>query len=105
MPATDAATPDWPRAHGKPLFQGLIKQTPSDFEVTEVLGFTPSGDGEHDFLWIEKTGANTAWVARGLARHAGVSPGDVGYAGMKDRQAVTRQWFSVRRPTSRGPAG
>ncbi len=102
MPATDASIPDWPRAHGKPLFQGLIKQTPSDFEVTEALGFTPSGDGEHDFLWIEKTGANTAWVARGLARHAGVSPGDVGYAGMKDRQAVTRQWFSVRRPTGEG---
>jgi tRNA pseudouridine13 synthase len=102
MPATDASIPDWPRAHGKLLFQGLIKQTPSDFEVAETLGFAPSGDGEHDFLWIEKTGANTAWVARGLARHAGVSPGDVGYAGMKDRQAVTRQWFSVRRPTGEG---
>jgi tRNA pseudouridine13 synthase len=102
MRATEASIPDWPRAHGKPLFQGLIKQTPSDFEVTEQLGFSPSGDGEHDFLWLEKTGANTAWVARGLARHAGVPPGDVGYAGMKDRQAVTRQWFSVRRPTGEG---
>lgn len=67
-----------------------------------MLGFAPSGDGEHDFLQVSKTGANTNWVARGLARHAGVSTGDVGYAGQKDRQAVTQQWFSVRRPTVQG---
>jgi tRNA pseudouridine13 synthase len=67
-----------------------------------VLGFTPSGDGEHDFLWIEKSGANTVWVARSLARFAGVADRDVGYAGLKDRHALTRQWISVRRPSGTG---
>jgi len=59
------------------------------------LGF--SGDGEHDYLKIEKSGANTDWVARCLAQHAGVRRVDVGYAGLKDRYAITTQWFSVRR--------
>ena len=61
-----------------------------------MLGFAPCGTGEHTFLYIEKCGANTDWVARGLARHAGVQPLDVGYSGRKDRHALTRQWFSVR---------
>jgi tRNA pseudouridine13 synthase len=102
MPATDNTLPDWQRAFGSPVFQGLIKQTPSDFQVTEVLGFSPSGEGEHDFLWVEKSGANTVWVARGLAKHANVADRDVGYAGLKDRHAKTRQWFSVRRPAGGG---
>jgi tRNA pseudouridine13 synthase len=102
MPSTNIALPHWQRAHGKSLFQGLIKQSNSDFDVTETLGFKCSGDGEHDFLWVEKDGANTAWVARLLAKHAGVAERDAGYAGLKDRHAVTRQWFSVRRPTGTG---
>ena len=74
-----------------------IRTTPQDFQVTEELGFEFTGDGEHDYLWIEKTGANTEWVARQLARFADVPAKDVGYAGLKDRHAVTRQWFSVPR--------
>ncbi len=89
--------PAWARAHGEPLFAAQIKARPEEFVVHEVLGFDPSGDGEHDYLWIEKTGANTEWVARQLARHAEVPARDVGYAGLKDRHAVTRQWFSVPR--------
>ena len=89
--------PDWARAHGTPLFAARIRSTPADFDVTEVLGWALSGDGEHDYLWIEKTGANTEWAARQLARYAGVPPKDVGYAGLKDRHAITRQWFSVPR--------
>ena len=53
-------------------------------------------------MWVEKTGANTAWVADQLANHAAVSSRDVGYAGLKDRNAITRQWFSVRRPSGAG---
>jgi len=102
MPAPSKTLPDWQRAFGTPIFQGLIKQTPSDFQVREVLGFVPSGDGEHDFLWIEKSGANTVWVARSLAKYANVADRDVGYAGLKDRHALTQQWFSVRRPTGSG---
>ena len=63
-----------------------------------MLGFEPDAQGEHDFLYIEKRNSNTQWVARQLAAIAGVQARDVGYAGMKDRHAVTRQWFSVRRP-------
>lgn len=91
-----------PRAHGLPVVSAIIRQSPADFEVVEELGFTPSGDGEHDYLYVEKTGANTAWVARRLARLAGVGSRDVGFAGLKDRRAVTRQWFSVRRPRRDG---
>ena len=89
--------PDWARAFGPPLFAAAIRTTPEDFQVTEELGWDLSGDGEHDYLWIEKTGANTEWVARQLARHAEVPAQDVGYAGLKDRHAITRQWFSVPR--------
>ena len=94
--------PDWPRAHGIPLFQGLIKQSPSDFKVDEIIDIDLSDDGEHDWLRICKTNANTGWVARGLAEHAGVPIRDVGYAGLKDRHAVTTQWFSIRRPGKAG---
>lgn len=87
--------PDWARAHGGPLFLAAIRSTPDDFDVTEELGWPLSGDGEHDYLWLEKTGANTEWVARQVAQHADVPSRDVGYAGLKDRDAVTRQWFSV----------
>jgi tRNA pseudouridine13 synthase len=102
MPVPESRLPDWHRAHGAPLFRGVIRRSAADFDVTEELDFELSGDGEHDFLWIEKRDANTAWVARQLARHAGVPARDVGYAGLKDRRAVTRQWFSVRRPSGSG---
>ncbi len=75
-----------------------MKTEPADFRVDEALSFTPSGDGPHDFLRIEKTGCNTQWVAGRLAAHAGVRPRDVGYAGLKDRHATTTQWFSVPAP-------
>ena len=89
--------PDWPRAHGFPLLAARARTIPQDFQVTEQLGWELSGDGEHDYLWIEKTDANTEWVARQLAAFAGVPAKDVGYAGLKDRHALTRQWFSVPR--------
>jgi len=89
--------PDWARAHGGPLFSAVIRTQPQDFAVTEELGFELSDDGEHDYLFVEKTNANTDWVSQQLAIHAAVPPRDVGYAGLKDRHAVTRQWFSVPR--------
>jgi tRNA pseudouridine13 synthase len=92
------ALPDWPRAHGAPLLPAALRSCPEDFCVDEILGFDASDDGEHDLLFVEKMSANTDWVARQLARHAGIRPADVGYSGLKDRHAVTRQYFSVRRP-------
>ena len=94
--------PDWPRAHGGVLEQARFKTTPADFVVDEVLGFAPDDDGEHDLLFIEKTDMNTHWLARKLAAHADIPVRDVGYCGLKDRRSVSRQWFSVRRPSARG---
>ena len=89
--------PDWSRAFGETLCKATIRREPSDFRVTENLAFDFSDSGEHDYLWVQKTGANTVWVARQLAAHAGVRAADVGYAGLKDRHAITSQWFSVPR--------
>lgn len=82
-------------ALGPPAASGRLRSEPADFRVTEIPLIEPSGQGNHLWLEIEKTGSNTDWVAAQLARAAGVPRRDVGYAGMKDRNAVTRQWFSV----------
>jgi tRNA pseudouridine13 synthase len=94
---TGTPLPRWRSAHGPAVFIARLRSQPQDFEVEEELGWELSGDGEHDYLWIEKILANTEWVARQLARFASVPARDVGYAGLKDRRAVTRQWFSVPR--------
>jgi tRNA pseudouridine13 synthase len=84
-----------PRALGAPCGAAVLRTVPEDFIVEEVLGFEPDGGGAHRLLWVEKSGANTLFVGRSLARMAGVRPDDVGFAGLKDRHALTRQWFSV----------
>ncbi|MBK1722822.1 tRNA pseudouridine(13) synthase TruD [Thiocystis violacea] len=95
--------PDLPRAHGEPLAQGRIRVAAEDFQVEEILGFDPDGEGDHLLLWVRKTGANTEWVARKLAALVQVPASTVGYAGLKDRHAVTLQWFSVPRPREGRP--
>jgi len=87
-----------PRAHGTPPAAGVLRAEPEDFEVEEDLGFAPAGSGEHLLLKVRKRNANTAWVARELARVAGCAAPQVGYAGLKDRRALAVQWFSVPRP-------
>tara|TARA_B100001094_G_scaffold320729_1_gene367391 strand:- start:2056 stop:3084 length:1029 start_codon:yes stop_codon:yes gene_type:complete len=82
--------------HGAAVAQGLMRCEVDDFYVEEVLGFEPSGEGEHVFLWIEKRGTNTQFVAEQLSKLAKVHPRDVSFAGQKDRHARTLQWFSVR---------
>jgi len=94
---------DLPFAFGGPPLAGVLRTAPEDFEVEEDLGFEPSGAGEHLMLWVEKRGANTEWVARQLARVAGIGPVGVGFAGLKDRHAVTRQWFSLHLPGREAP--
>ena len=95
--------PVWPYAYGGPGGRGVIRTLPEDFIVKERLSFEPSGIGEHAFLLIEKTGENTEYVARQLARFAGVRQRDVSYTGLKDRHAVTTQWFSVWLPGKQDP--
>jgi tRNA pseudouridine13 synthase len=73
-----------------------IKQHWDDFRVDEELGFAPTGAGEHLLLRIEKAGQSTTEVARQISSTLGISDSDIGYSGMKDRQARTRQWFSIR---------
>ncbi|HXH01713.1 MAG TPA: tRNA pseudouridine(13) synthase TruD, partial [Candidatus Competibacteraceae bacterium] len=87
-----------PRAFGAPPLRGRIRVQAEDFQVIEELGFEPAGEGEHAWLWVRKRSANTDWVARQLAAYAGVPPSAVSYAGLKDRHAVTEQWFSVHLP-------
>jgi tRNA pseudouridine13 synthase len=88
---------DPPRALGAPPVRGRMRVEPGDFIVEELLGFEPAGEGPHVLLRVRKRGANTEWVARELARRAACRPFDVGYAGLKDRHAVTTQWFTVPR--------
>ncbi len=98
------AIPHWhglPTAWGGPSGPARMRLLPEDFQVSEVPLVEPCGEGEHCWVWIRKRNSNTHWVARQLARFAQVSPSAIGYAGLKDREAVTEQWFSVqlgRRP-------
>lgn len=78
-----------------PALCARIREVPADFQVEEVLPFGPDGAGQHVWLTVRKTGLNTQEVARRLARLAGVRERDVGYAGMKDRHAVTTQTFTL----------
>lgn len=91
-------TPSLPRAHGAPLSKARLRAVPEDFQVTEILGFEPSGTGEHLFVAIRKRDWTTEAVAKHLAERCGVPRRAVEYAGMKDRRAVTEQWFSVHLP-------
>jgi tRNA pseudouridine13 synthase len=92
-----------PAAYGQPLGRAVLKATAEDFQVDEVLDIPLSGDGEHLWLWVEKRGLNTEEAARRLARAAGVQLRTVSYAGLKDRQALTRQWFSIQLPGKADP--
>lgn len=87
--------PEWAYAYGPVITRGRLRSVPDDFHVEEVLGFEADGAGEHWLLRVEKCGANTLWVAREIARFAGIPPRDVSYAGIKDRHAVAIQHFSL----------
>lgn len=77
---------------------GRIRVAAEDFRVVEVASASASGEGEHSWLCVRKRDSNTQWVARELARHAQVPLSAVSYAGLKDRHAITEQWFSVHLP-------
>jgi tRNA pseudouridine13 synthase len=82
-------------AWGPPPGTALLRDRPEDFQVVEELPFRPSDKGDHVWLLLRKRNTNTLWLARQLAHIAGVRLMDVGYAGLKDRRALTTQWFSV----------
>lgn len=74
-----------------------FRSSPETFTVEEIPAYLPSGAGEHLFVWIEKRGLTTIDAVNILARRLNVNERDVGYAGMKDRHATTRQWLSLPR--------
>lgn len=84
-------------------YEADFKQKPEDFIVDEILPFELCGQGEHVWLQVRKQGENTEWLAKELARIAGVRKRNVGFAGLKDRHAITTQWFSVHLPGKPDP--
>ncbi len=87
-----------PPSLGAPLLSARFKLTPADFVVNEVLGFECSGAGEHLWLQIRKTGLSTPDVAERLARATGLPPASISWSGLKDKQGVCTQWFSLHSP-------
>lgn len=90
-------------AHGQPIGSGKIKSQAADFRVDEVLGYELSHQGEHLYLDIRKQNLNTEEVVQMLAKAAGVPAKLVSYSGLKDKLAVTRQWFSIHLPGQADP--
>lgn len=97
---------DFPQAHGAAVCRAQVRAQPEDFQVEELLpdDFAFTGTGEHLCLLIRKRGENTRWVARQLAASADVAELDIGYCGLKDRRAITTQWFSVPTAATAAPA-
>ena len=81
-----------------PKQTALLKAEYADFVVKEQLGYDMSGDGEFVAVKVRKTDCNTLFVGEQLAKFAGISARNMSYAGLKDRKAVTEQWFSLQMP-------
>lgn len=88
-----------------PGIGGVIKQRPEDFFVQEIALYEPSGQGEHVYCEIQKIGLSTFDVIHRIADALGVSPRDIGYAGMKDARAITRQVLSIWGTTEQAVMG
>lgn len=93
----------WSYAEAAPSSEGVFKDQPQDFIVTEHLGYELSGEGENLYLLLEKTSLNTQQVCQHLAKVLNKPIRDIGYAGMKDKHAVTRQWFSIQMNVKQQP--
>jgi tRNA pseudouridine13 synthase len=90
---TSSKRPLWTR--DLPGIGGQFKASPDDFEVEEIPLYEPSGEGQHLYLWIEKEGLAGGDMLSRVASHLGIRRRDIGAAGIKDKEAVTRQWISV----------
>jgi|UniRef100_UPI003784451D tRNA pseudouridine13 synthase len=92
-----------PYLHGGPLGSARFKAQPEDFVVEELLGFEPSGVGEHCLVWVEKRDLDSNTAGGRLADALGLRRRLVSHCGLKDRHAVTRQWFSLHMPGQPSP--
>jgi tRNA pseudouridine13 synthase len=81
-----------------PALGGRIRERAEDFLVDEQPLYQPCGSGEHIYLFIEKRNLSTPQAAEILAQHFGVNRSAIGFAGMKDKTAITRQVFSIHTP-------
>jgi len=92
--------------YGAPQQTAVLKSTAADFEVEEILGFEPGGEGEHLFLWVEKCGLGTNELITRMAKDHDLPPNAFGYSGLKAKHALTRQWLSLHltRTTGCNPA-
>jgi tRNA pseudouridine13 synthase len=93
-----------PQFSGRPLGSAIFGANPEDFRVDELLGFAPSGEGEHCLLWVEKCQLSSNEAAGLIADQLGIRKRLVSHCGLKDRNAITRQWFSVHLPGQDSPA-
>lgn len=78
-----------------PGIGGEIRRRPEDFEVEEIPLYEASGEGTHNYLWVEKRGISSMEMVHRMAAALGRSARDIGLAGLKDARAVTRQWVSI----------
>jgi tRNA pseudouridine13 synthase len=74
---------------------GQIKEVPEDFQVEEIPLYLPCGSGEHLYIEVEKRGMTTLDLMHRLARALNLKERDMGYAGLKDARALTRQTLSL----------
>ena len=86
-----------------PKQTALLKAECANFVVKENLGYSMAGEGEFVAVRVRKTDANTLFVGEKLAQFAGISARNMSYAGLKDRRAVTEQWFSLQMPGKTTP--
>ena len=92
-----------PALYGDAIGTARFKSQSDDFQVEEILGIEPTGEGEHCLVWVEKTERNTNDVATDFAKKLGVRKRLVSHCGMKDKNGVTRQWFSLHLPGRESP--
>ena len=78
-----------------PGIGGCFKSCNEDFQVDEIPLYEPAGTGTHIFFRIEKNGLSTTRATSKIAASLNIRPRDIGYAGLKDAQAITRQTLSI----------
>ncbi len=103
MPELDPSHPSYqedilatlPYRAGLPSCHATIKTRSEDFQVTENLGFQPTGSGEHLLLYVRKQNLTTLESVQRLSECTGIRRREIGYCGMKDKYGDCRQWFSL----------
>ncbi len=90
-----------PRGTTAGFFRGRYKESPEDFVVEEVPAYEPEGRGDHVWMWVEKRGVSTLDMLHELARRLDRDERSFGVAGLKDAQAVSRQWVSLEHADDR----